>query len=134
MIKFSTLAANLPLNESMLVFSYLFIFNLFTVDLSFMQKKLLYVLYSNIIELIDVNSVTEQEIESFPKEFLESLSKRSNLSRKNFSNQCDQPGRHTHIFHTLIKETLRGKPPFLCSEFSGVHCRDPTCCRNILQS
>ena len=73
MIKFSTLTANLPLNESMLVFSYLFIFNLFTVNLSFMQKKLLYVLYSNIVELIDVNSVTEQEIESFPKEFLGSM-------------------------------------------------------------
>ena len=28
-------------------------------------------MYSNNIELIDLNSVTEQEMESFPKEFLE---------------------------------------------------------------
>ena len=41
----------------------------------------------------------------------------------------------THTFvHTLIKETLKGTPPFLCSEFSGVHCINPTCCRYILQS
>ena len=39
----------------------------------------------------------------------------------------------THIFfHTFIKETLKGTPPFLCYEFSGVYC--PTCCRYILQS
>ena len=68
-----------------------------------------------------------------------SLNRRCNLSRKNFSNQCEQAGRythtHTHTFvHTLIKETLKGTPPFLCSEFSGVHCINPTCCRYILQS
>ena len=49
----------------------------------------LYSLYSKNIELIDVNSVTEQEM---------------NLSQKNFSNQCEQTGRHTHMFHTLIKK------------------------------
>ena len=36
--------------------------------------------------------------------------------------------------HTLIKQMLKGTPPFLCSEFSGVHCINPTCCRYILQS
>ena len=36
-------------------------------------KKSLYSLYSNNIELIDVNSVTEQEMQSFPKEFLKSV-------------------------------------------------------------
>ena len=40
---------------------------------------------------------------------------------------------HT-LVNRLIKETLREKPPFLCSEFSGVHCINPTCCRYILQS
>ena len=41
----------------------------------------------------------------------------------------------THTFvHTLIKETLKGTPPFLCSEFSRVHCINPTYCRYILQS
>ena len=41
----------------------------------------------------------------------------------------------THTYaHALIKETLKETPPFLCSEFSGVHCTNPTCCRYILQS
>ena len=41
----------------------------------------------------------------------------------------------THTFvPTLIKETLRGKPLFRWSEFSGVHCINPTCFRYILQS
>ena len=44
-------------------------------------------------------------MESFPKEFLAEI--------------------HTFV-HTLIKETLKGSPPFLCSEFSGVHCINPT--------
>ena len=38
-----------------------------------LHKKSLYSLYSNIMELIDVNSVTEQEMESFLKEFLKSM-------------------------------------------------------------
>ena len=42
-------------------------------------------------------------------------------------------GTHTFV-HILIKETLKGTPPFLCSEFSGVHSINPTCCRYILQS
>ena len=42
---------------------------------------------------------------------------------------------NTHTFvHALIKETLRGRPPFWCSEFSGLHCINPTCCRYISQS
>ena len=34
----------------------------------------------------------------------------------------------------LIKETVKGIPPFLYSEFPGVHCINPTRCRCILQS
>ena len=51
------------------LFIYLFVFTLFTADLKllFYTKKSLYSLYSNNIELIDVNSVTEQEMKSFPK-------------------------------------------------------------------
>ena len=70
-----------------------------------------------------------------------SLNRICNLSRINFSNQCEQAGRHTHthththtFVHTFIKAPLQGTPPFLCSEFSGVHCINPTCCRYILQS
>ena len=57
------------------LFIYLFIFTLFTVDLKLLiyTKKSLYSLYSNNIELIDVNSVTEQGMQSFPKEFLKSM-------------------------------------------------------------
>ena len=40
---------------------------------------------------------------------------------------------HTFV-HTLIKETLKRTPPFLCSEFSGVHFISPTCCKYISQS
>ena len=55
---------------------FIFIFTLFTVDLKLLiytHKKSLYSLYSNNIELIDVNSVTEQEIQPFPKESLKSM-------------------------------------------------------------
>ena len=54
---------------------FLFIFTLFTVDLKLLiyTQKSLYSLYSNNIEVIDVNSVTEQEMQSFPKEFLKSM-------------------------------------------------------------
>ena len=57
------------------LFIYLFILTLFTVDLKLLiyTKKSLYSLYSNNIELTDVNSVTEQEMKSFPKEFLKSM-------------------------------------------------------------
>ena len=56
-------------------FVYLFIFTLFTVDLKLLiyTKKSLDSLYSNNIELIHVNSVTEQKMQSFPKEFLKSM-------------------------------------------------------------
>ena len=37
------------------------------------KKKSLYSLYSNNIELIDVNSVTEQEMQSFPNQFFKSM-------------------------------------------------------------
>ena len=40
---------------------------------------------------------------------------------------------HTFV-HILIKETLKGTLLLLCSEFSGVHCINPTCCRYFLQS
>ena len=50
------------------VYLFYFIFTLFTVDLKLLiyTQKSLYSLYSNNIELIDVNSVTEQEMQSFP--------------------------------------------------------------------
>ena len=99
----------------------LFIFTLFTVDLKLLDYRLktLFIAATVITELIDVNFVTEQETESFPKEFLES----------GWTNW------QTHTFlHTLIKETFKGMPPFLCSEFSGVQCIKRTCYRYILQS
>ena len=41
----------------------------------------------------------------------------------------------THTFtHTLLKETLKRTPLFLCSEFFGGHCISLTCCRYILLS
>ena len=43
-------------------------------------------------------------------------------------------GTHTFVRILTKKKTLKGTPPFLCSEFSGVHCTNPTCCRYILQS
>ena len=54
---------------------YLLIFTSFAVDLKLLiyTKKSLYSLYSNNIELIDDYSVTEQEMQSFPKEFLKSM-------------------------------------------------------------
>ena len=66
------------LNTFIYLFIYLFIyfiFTLFTVDLKLLiyTKKSLYCLYSNNIELIDVNSVKEREMQSFPKEFLKSM-------------------------------------------------------------
>ena len=63
---------------------YLFGFTLFTVDLKLLiyTKNSLYSLYSNNIVLIDVNSA---------------LNRRWNLSQKNFSNQCEQACRQTHI-------------------------------------
>ena len=77
----------------------------------------MYRLYSNNIELIDINSVTEQEMQSFANKFFKSM----------WTNW------YTHTFvHTLIKEALKATSPFLCNEFSGVH--SPTCCRYILQS
>ena len=63
----------------------LFIFTLFTVDLKLLDYRLktLFIAATVITELIDVNFVTEQE---------------TDLSRKNFSNQGEQTGRHTHFF------------------------------------
>ena len=57
------------------LFIYLFIFTLFTVDLKLLiyTKKSLYSLYSNNVQLIDVTSVTKQEMQSLPKEFLKSM-------------------------------------------------------------
>ena len=57
------------------LFIYLFIFTLFTVDLKLLiyTKKSLYSICSNNMELIDVSSVTEQEMQSFLKEFLKSM-------------------------------------------------------------
>ena len=79
----------------------------------------MYSLCSNNIDLIDVNFVTEQEMQ-FPE----------SISQINVNKLAD-----THTFvHTFIKAPLQGTPPFLCSEFSGVHCINPTCCRYILQS
>ena len=80
----------------------------------------MYSLYSNNIELIGVNSVTEQEMESFPEEFLESMWTNWKI--------------HTCVY-TLIKETLKETPLCLYSEFSGVvHYINPTFYRYILQS
>ena len=104
------------------IYFILFVFTLFTVDLKLLiytQKKSLYSLYSNNIELIDVNSVTEQEMQSFPNQFLKSMW----TSWQTHTHIC------THI-HQIIKAPLQGTPPFLCtflcSEFSGVHCMNPT--------
>ena len=54
---------------------YLFIFTLFAVDLKLLvyTEKPLYSFYSNDIGLTDVNSVIEQEMQSFPKESLKSM-------------------------------------------------------------
>ena len=54
---------------------YLFTFTLFAVDLKLLvyTEKPLYSFYSNSIGLTDVNSVIEQEMQSFPKEFLKSM-------------------------------------------------------------
>ena len=58
-----------------IIYLFYFIFTLFTVDLKLLiyTKKSLYSLYSNNIELTDVSSVTEQEMQSFPKKFLKSM-------------------------------------------------------------
>ena len=52
-----------------------FYFTSFTVDLKLLvfTKKYLHSLYSNKIESINVNSVDEQEMHSFPKKFLKSM-------------------------------------------------------------
>ena len=106
----------------MLCIHYFFSLNL-NVDLKlhFLQKKKSsYSLCNNRIELIDVNSATEEEMESFLRQFL--LINASKFVA-------------TYIFvHTLIKETLKGTASFLCSEFSGVNPTNPTPCRYILQS
>ena len=58
-----------------IIYLFYFIFTLFTVDLKLpiYTKKSLYSLYGNNIELTDVSSVTEQEMQSFPKKFLKSM-------------------------------------------------------------
>ena len=74
-------AATVVWGKTFPVFIYLFIFILFTVDLKLLiyTKKSYRSLYNNNIELIDVTSVTEEEMESFP-------------------NQCEQAGKHnTHL-------------------------------------
>ena len=116
---------NVTLNKRFVLFIY---FHLLTIDLKLLiytKKKYLYNFYSKNIELIDVNSVTEQEMQSFPNQFLKSMwtSKQT----------------HTHRFvHTFIKAPFQGTPPFLWSEFFGVHCINPACCKcinvHILQS
>ena len=68
--------SNLFINGRLIyLFIYLFIFTLFTVDLKLLiyTKKSLYSLYSNNVQLIDVTSVTKQEMQSLPKEFLKSM-------------------------------------------------------------
>ena len=63
-----------------------------------------------------------------------SLNRRVNLSRKiSWNNVNRLADKHTFA-RTLIKETLKVTPPFMCSEFSVVHCINPTYCRNILKS
>ena len=63
------------MNLFIYLFIYLFIFPLFIVDLKLLiyTKIFLYSLYSNNIELIDAISFTEQEMQSFSKEFLKSM-------------------------------------------------------------
>ena len=65
----------ISINSLEILFIYLFIFTLFTVDLKLLiyTKKSLYSLYSNNIELIDVNSVAEQDMQSFPNQFFKSM-------------------------------------------------------------
>ena len=51
-----------------------FIFTLFTVDLKLLiYTKNLCIASTVITELIDVNSVTEQEMQSFPNQFFKSM-------------------------------------------------------------
>ena len=109
------------------LFIYLFYFHFLTVDLELhiYTKNIINSLYSNNIELININSVTEQEMESLSKEFLESMW--TNWQTRTHTHT------HTHTFvDTLIKETFKGMPPFTCSKFSGIHSIDSTCCGYIL--
>ena len=57
------------------IYLFSFIFTLFTIDLKLLiyTKKSFCSLYSNNIELIDINSVTEQEMQSFPNQFFKSM-------------------------------------------------------------
>ena len=81
-------------------------------------QKVHYIASTVTTEITDVNSITEQKIESLSKTYLESMWTKWQI----------------HTFdYTLIKETLKGTPLFKCSDFSGVHCINHTC-RYILQS
>ena len=86
-----------------------FIYNL--LKITHLQKKNLCINSTVITEPIEVN---------FPER----------ISQINVNKLLD-----THTFaHTLAKETLKETLPFLCSEFSGAHFINPTCCRYILQN
>ena len=92
----TTLLDELNSTISLLVVQIAFTFylfcTLFTADLKLLiyTKKSLYSLYSYNIELIDVNSVTEQEMQSFPKEFLKSM--------------WTSYQTHTHLFTHCLKK------------------------------
>ena len=103
----------------MRLFIYLFIFTSLTVDL-----KLLIYTKTTLCSLYGNNIATSSL----------SLNRKCNLSQKNFLDQCEKTDRYRHICSHIIKQTFKGTPSFLCSEFSGVHCINPTCCRYILQS
>ena len=105
---------------------YLFYFHFIYswLKITLYTQKSLYSLYSNNIELIEVNSVTEQEMQSFPKEFLKSM----------WTWKMNVKLADIHAFvHTFIKEILKEAPPFLCIEFSGVHCVNPHFLLEILK-
>ena len=71
--------------------------------------------------------ITEQDIDFFPKILLEWA----------WANWQTHRHTHTHIHtftYTFIIETIKGTPPFVCSEFSGVHFINPKCYSYILES
>ena len=71
-----TVTARSSITHSYKLFIYLFYFHFIYSWLKIThlhKKKSLYSLYSNNIELVDVSSFTEQEMQSFPNQFFKSM-------------------------------------------------------------
>ena len=96
-----------------IIYLFYFIFTLFTVDLKLLiyTKKSLCSLYSNNIELIDVSSVTEQEMQSFPKKFLKSMW----TSWQTHTRICS----HTHQRNTQESASIPVEWVFWCSLYKS---------------